>query len=219
VSASRLRPALVAALILGYALLEHYSNRAAAPRPLGALLAIGPPLLALALLARRARYAQLLLPLVLLAALALLWWLWPHLERHFARLYLLQQCSIYLSLALAFGYSLLPGHTPLCTRWATMVHGSLDRAALRYTRSVTGAWTLFFLGIVLTSSALFLAAPRLVWSAFSNFAVLPLAALMFGLEQRARRRQLPAMKHVGAAETLRIYLTDRRSRSALGRPS
>lgn len=208
-NARRRRPFLIAALVLAYALLEHYSNRASAPRLLGALLAIGPPMLAIALVVSRGPKAWLLVPVSVLAMLALLLPLWPILEHYFARLYLLQQCGIYLSLALTFGFSLLPGRMPLCTRWAYQAHGGLSAEALRYTRAVTAAWTLFFVAIVTLSFTLYVAAPRLVWSAFSNFVVLPLIVIMFALEQLVRRRQLPSMVHVGVADTLRLFLADR----------
>jgi uncharacterized membrane protein len=209
VSARHSRPLLIAALVLGYALLEHYSNRASAPRLLGALLAIGPPMLAIVLAVSRSPKARLLVPASLLSMLALLLPLWPVLEQHFARVYLLQQCGIYLSLAVAFGVSLLPGRTPLCTRWAHQAHGGLSAEALRYTRAVTAAWTLFFVAIVTLSFTLYFAVPRLVWSAFSNFVVLPLIGVMFALEQLVRRRRLPAMVHIGVADTMRLFLADR----------
>ena len=208
-SARRSRPFLIATLVLGYALLEHYSNGPSAPRLLGALLAVAPPMLAVALAVSRGPKARLFVPASLLGMLALLLPLWPVLERHFTRVYLLQQCGIYLSLAVAFGVSLLPGRVPLCTRWAHQAHGGLSAEALRYTRAVTAAWTLFFMAIVALSATLYAAAPRLVWSAFSNFVVLPLIAVMFALEQLVRRRQLPSMVHIGVVDTLRLFLNDR----------
>jgi uncharacterized membrane protein len=209
VNAGRLQVLLIAAGILGCALLEYYSNRASAPRSLGAALAVAPLLLALGLLAQRLPYARLLLPLLMLAAVAALLGLWPRLEQHFTDLYLLQQCGIYLSLAIGFGRSLLPGRTPLCTRWARQIHGTLSEEAVRYTRGVTVAWTAFFLLVLAVSGVLYATASRMVWSAFADFAVLPLAALLFAAEYRLRHYRLPAMSHASLAEMLRAYLADR----------
>jgi len=210
VNAQRLRQLLIAASILGYALLEHYSNGTVAPKDLGATLAVLPPLAAVLLMARRARWPWLALPLVLIAAATVLLRYWRDIQQDFGLIYLLQQCGVYLMLAAAFGRSLLPGQVPLCNRWATMLHGALPAPAVRYTRAVTAAWTAFFAAIVLLSAALYATAPRSIWSLFSNFLILPLAALMFAGEYALRRRRLPMMRRISLGDTMRVYLADTR---------
>jgi uncharacterized membrane protein len=74
---------------------------------------------------------------------------------------------------------LATGRVPLCTRWATVVHGPLAPAVTRYTRSVTAAWTLFFALMTTGLIALFLLAPFPAWSAFANFCGFPLIVAMF----------------------------------------
>ncbi len=208
-TAQRLRALVLAALILAYALLEHYTNVEAAPIGLGAALAVAPLLGALLLLAHRTRWPWLAPALATLAAAALLVPLWRQLEHNFSWVYLLQQCGTYLLLAATFGRSLLPGRVPLCSRWAAMIHGSLSAEHGRYTRAVTAAWTVFFALIVVLSATLYAAAPRTTWSLFSNFLVLPLAVLMFAGEYALRRRR-PSMPRASLAQTLRVYLADTR---------
>jgi uncharacterized membrane protein len=65
------------------------------------------------------------------------------------------------------------------------------------------AWTLFFAAVTATLLLLFLAAPLTVWSLFANFGAVTLVILMFLVENRVRRRLLPAMAHVGVIATIR----------------
>jgi len=210
VSARRLRQVVVALTLLTYAVLEQYSNSAGAPAALGAGLAVAPLLLALALVALQAPRPVPALSALLLAAAVVLPPLWRGIELHYARLYLLQQCGIYLTLAAIFGRTLLPGRVPLCTQWALRVHGQLEGRVQRYTRGVTLAWTLFFLGVVSGDLVLFATVARAIWSLFANFLVLPLAVLLFAVEYQLRRRRLPAMPRASLAQMLSAYLASPR---------
>jgi uncharacterized membrane protein len=208
-----LRQSLIAASILGYALLAHYSNAANAA-VLGVTLATAPPLLALLLLARRARWPWLVLPATVLLAGALLRIAWPLLEHNFPLMYLLQQCAAYLMMAAGFARSLMPRQVPLCTQWAGMLHGPLPAPVQRYTRAVTAAWSVFFVAIGLSSALLYLLAPLRVWSLFSNFLTLPLAILMFAGEYALRRRLVPSMRRSSLADSARAYFAARRHGAA-----
>lgn len=209
-SARRLRQVLIILTLLAYALLEQYSTGRHAPRALGALLAITPLLVALGLLASRTPRPAWALAMLLLLGVLLLPPLWPRLEQHYAQLYLLQQCGVYLMLAAVFGRTLLPGCTPLCTQWALRVHGSIDERVRRYTRSLTLVWTLFFVVLVIMSVALFALVAHSTWSLFGNFVTLPLAALLFAVEYRLRRRWLPFMPQASLAQMLTAYAADPR---------
>jgi uncharacterized membrane protein len=208
-----LRHGLVAASILIYALAEHYANTTPGAAPLGAGLAIAPLLIAWLLLARRTPWPRISISLASLLAGAILVETWSRIEQNFPLMFMLQESGVYLILALGFGRSLLSGQTPLCTRWATMVHGPLSEPVERYTRSVTLAWTLFFVAISLTSVLLYAAAPLRVWSIFSNFMTLPLAALMFAIEYEVRRHRLPWMQRASLADTARAYFATTRRRA------
>jgi uncharacterized membrane protein len=208
-----LRHGLVAASILSYALLEHYANTTPGAAALGAGLAIGPLLIAALVLARRTPWPRIGVALASLLAGAVLLESWSRIEQSFPLMFMLQESGVYLILAVGFGRSLLSGQTPLCTRWATLVHGPLCELAERYTRSVTLAWTVFFVAISLTSVLLYAFAPLRIWSIFSNFLTLPLAALMFAIEYELRRHRLPWMQRASLADTARAYFATTRGRA------
>lgn len=202
-TARRWRQLLGGVLLLSYALLVHYSNLGRTPPLLGALLALAPLLLLLASGLRRAHWSTV--ALVLTAGALLLWGAWGALERHFDWIYLGQQCALYAALALAFGRSLRPGQTPLCTRWATRLRGPLNPEALRYTRAVTRLWTAFFTLVVAATLLLYGLAARSVWSLFVNLLILPAALLLFVAEFLWRRRSLPDTQHASLRDMTRLF--------------
>jgi uncharacterized membrane protein len=199
--------------LLSYAVLSHISNSVAQAKSLGVVLAVAPALIGCILLLWRTPYRVAALAagglIVLLVAL-----IWPLLQRHFAWLFLLQQCSIYGVLAALFGRSLAAPHTPLCTQWADALHGPLTPELQRYTRQVTTAWTLFFVCIAAVLLLLFWLAPLKIWSAFDNFCTLPLVALMFLAEHWVRRRRLPQLPPMSLSATVSAYLQWSRNRAA-----
>jgi len=195
----------VAALAAAYAILAHVSNSNPGASALGVVLAVGP-LVAFALtLTWRSGYR---LPAILIGTLAGLaaYRYWPMLAQHFPWLYLLEQAGAYGLLGLSFGGSLAADRVPLCTRWATVVHGPLAPAVARYTRSVTVAWTLFFTLMTTTLIALFLIAPLPVWSVFANFCGFPLVVAMLIGEYLVRGRALPDMQHASILAGVRTFL-------------
>jgi uncharacterized membrane protein len=202
-----LQIAAASALLAAYTGLSHYSNTHGR-RPLGAILALTPPLvLGLSLLWRSTR-PWIAGPLTVAAAL-LLYDCWPLLEKKFSMVYLLQECGMYGLLAFGFGRSLRPENTALCTRLADRLHGPLTPRELRYTRQVTAAWAIFFAALTLTILALYLCGPLAVWSMFVNFIALPLVALMFVVEYAVRRRTLPETDRRGILATVRVFLSSR----------
>jgi uncharacterized membrane protein len=200
------RAFLAAALLLLYGLAEHYCNSNRALGALGVNLAVAPLVLAAWFAAARA--PRPLLATALLAALlsALLVHFWGQIERNYSLMYLLQQLGAYLVLAVAFGRSLLPGRTALCTRWADLLHGPLPPAVQRYSRNVTVAWTVFFLAMAGLNLLLFTAAPRQIWSGFANFVSPALALLLFFGEYTLRHYVLPPRHRVSLAAMVRAYL-------------
>ncbi|HWW19934.1 MAG TPA: hypothetical protein VNZ06_03940 [Steroidobacteraceae bacterium] len=200
-----LRHGLVAASILTYALLQHYANTTPGAAALGAGLAITPLLITWLLLARRTPWPRIGVLLASLLAAALLAESWSRIEHSFPLMFMLQEAGVYLILAFGFGRSLMSGQTPLCTHWATRIHGPLSEPVERYTRAVTLAWTVFFVAISLTSVLLYAFAALRVWSIFSNFLTLPLVALMFAIEYEVRRHRLPWMQRASLADTARAY--------------
>ena len=67
------------------------------------------------------------------------------------KLYLAQHVVVHLCLALWFGASLRPGHTPFISSLAARVHRHLTVPMQAYTRKVTLAWTIYFVLMVLVS--------------------------------------------------------------------
>jgi uncharacterized membrane protein len=142
------------------------------------------------------------------AAALLLQHYWPLFTENFSIVYLIQQCGFYAIMAFTFGRSLFKGRVPLCTQLADKVHGPLSALELRYTRSVTVAWVIFFLLNMAVTCVLFEFAPLRVWSLFVNFLSLPLILLMFVAEYAVRRRVLPKVQRNGLIATLRVYFAN-----------
>jgi len=187
---------------LAYAVLAHLTNAAPGHETLGAVLALAPIALAAVAFAWRSRHRALALAgCGLLAGVAVL--RFDELESHFAWLYLVQQAGAYVLLAIGFGRTLGAGRVPLCSRFASMVHGVLPPDVARYTRRVTVAWTVFFVAIAALLVVLYAAAPLPVWSAFANFGCALLIALMFAVEYVIRRRALPTLSHRGFLASMR----------------
>ena len=196
------RVSAIALVVIAYAVLAHFSNAVAGNEGLGAFLAIAPLWLAALVLAWRCSQRRLgLLACGLAAVLAYAGW--DELKSHFAWLYLIQQAGAYGLLGISFGRSLGQDRVPLCTRFATLVHGPLSTSVMRYTRSVTVAWTVFFAAMSGALLLLYVAAPLAVWSAFANFCAAPLVALMFIGEYLVRHRVLPDMHHASVLDTIR----------------
>ena len=203
----RLQIAAVLLFLIAYSALSHYSNLNPQAHDLRTLLALAPMLtLGLLLLWR---WSGALAALAAAAATAfLLTSFWPLFADNFPIVYLIQQVGFYSIMAFTFGRSLRKGSVPLCTELADRVHGPLSALELRYTRSVTLAWTVFFLLNVAVSCLLFEFAPLRVRSVFANFCSLPLILLMFVAEYAVRRRVLPQVQGSGLLATLRVYFAD-----------
>lgn len=134
-----------------------------------------------------------------------LWWGWSALERHFSDLFFLEHAGVNLLLAIAFGRTLAAGHEPLCTRFATLLHGPLPADVERYTRRVTAAWTAFFLALFTASSVLYLGRFLPAWSLLANILSPMLVAAMFVIEYAVRLRALPHWERAGILSGIRAF--------------
>jgi uncharacterized membrane protein len=194
----------IAALVIGYSLLAHYTNESAHSGSLGALVAIAPVVLIALALAWRSPRRFIMLGVLALLGIAL-WAGWPALENHFGLVYWLQHVGMQLILFMTFGRTLIAGRQPLCTRFAEAVHAPLTPRHEIYARQVTVAWTLFFAAMAVASTLLFFLAPLATWSVFANFLTLPLVALMFIGEYWVRRWVLPEMRHMHILDAVRAF--------------
>ncbi|WP_216644666.1 hypothetical protein [Candidatus Thiodictyon syntrophicum] len=201
------RRGAIAIGVFAYPVLAHYSTATSAANSfpaLGLTVALAPVLVIAVWLAWRSprRFAMLVL---CATAGCLLWFYRDTLEQHFGWVYFSQHAGIYVLLGAAFGLSLGRGQAPLCTRFAQALRGSLSPEVARYTRQVTLAWTLLFLGISLVSTLLFLFSGIAVWSVFANFLSPLLIALMFVVEHLVRRRRLPDLEQHGIMDSILAF--------------
>lgn len=183
------RNVAIGAGLVVYAVFAHVSISVPGNEALGAILAAGPLLLASVGLAGRTYYR---VPALIACGLiiALVYFHWDELENHFTWLYLAEEAGTFGLLGASFGRTLAKGRVPMCTRFATLIEGSLSPTVVQYTRAVTLAWTLFFAAMTLALVIIFVMAPLPVWSVFAYFCTVPLVALMFVGEYLVRRRML-----------------------------
>lgn len=148
---------------------------------------------------------------------AVLVWAWPLMRTHVSWLYYLQHLGIHLILAAVFGRTLVGSGDALITQLARRVHREpLSALNVHYTRQVTRAWTLYFLGMAVVSSLLFAFGPLPVWSAFANLMTAPMVTLMFLGEYFCRVRVLPANERPGLMEAIRAW---REHQTSIDEPS
>lgn len=200
---------------IGLSVLEHLAAAAATPSLFGALVAIAPLSCLACILAWRSPRRPLMLSLCL-AAFVAMYLMSDWLLAHYEWVFLLQHAGIYALLSFAFGRTLLPGHTPMVTGLARMVHDTMTPALDRYTRSVTWAWTIYFGATCALSLLLFCIAPIAVWSTFAYLLSPALLVLMFAAEYAVRFLVLPATDRAGPLEAIQAYR--RRAASGAHRP-
>ena len=189
---------------VGYAVLAHQAASAPSPGLFEASVFIVPLMAFAAVLAWRSPRRGLWLTLWLAGGFAL-FLLRDRLAAGTQWVLLLQHVGIHLMLCLGFGRTLAPGATPLISRLAAMVHGTLSPLLVRYTRAVTWAWVVYF-GLTATVSVLLFAlAPAAVWSAFVNLLSLPLLAAMFAGEYLVRLLVVPRSERSGFLQAVTAY--------------
>ena len=196
--------ALGIALSAAFAVLAHAALVEGVSPAVGAALSTLPLVLLVLWFARRTRHRAAIVIAALAVGLAL-WLGWGRLERHFPDLLFVEHAASNLFLAVLFGRTLAGGREPLITTFARLVHGSLPPEVLRYTRSVTIAWTLFFAALFTASCALYLTGERAAWSVLANFATPIGVGAMFAIEYAVRHRVLPHWERVGILGGVRAF--------------
>ena len=199
-----LQVALLVLVSVSFAVLAHVAILEGLSPTLGALLCLAPASLFIAWAVSRTRHRALAGAAIVIAVIALALG-WPHLERNFQAVFFVQHVAINLALAAVFGRTLFGGRVPLVTHFARMVHGELPPEVLRYTRQVTVAWTVLFLGILAASCVLYLGGWLAAWSFLANFLNPALLAAMFVLEYLVRHRVLPDWERVGVLGGIRAF--------------
>ena len=191
------------AVLVGYQILLHWAVSRHTGGGLGALFAILPLAAALAWFLGRSWRGRLGLTALALAIGGLIAWRGD--SANPAWVYLLPHVGVYLFLLWLFGRTLMPGRETLVTRLARRVHGTLPDEIERYTRQVTGAWSLFFAGMALASLSLFILAPLAVWSVFANLLNLPLVLAMFLAEYLYRILRYPNFSHASIRSSIQAF--------------
>jgi uncharacterized membrane protein len=188
--------ALVVAACAAAAFLAHRAmSQATAPGP-GMLVAVLPLAVVAAIVARRMRRSAAVLFVAAIAGLAA-WLGWGGFERHFRDLFFLEHAGMMLALAVLFGRTLWPRTEPLCTRFARLVHGTLDPRTEVYTRWLTVAWFAFFAAIFAASCALYATHQLEAWSLLASVLTPLLVALVFVVEYAVRCYALPPESRAG----------------------
>lgn len=203
--------AIAAATVL-YSVFAHHLTASGDRSELAYVFALGS-LYAVALCVAFGSPYRRAIILVASAAVLLGWWYRDANVWDPTWIYLFQHVGANVGLGLLFGLTLRSPRGSLITRLATIVHGELPPAAVRYTRQVTLAWTLFFATMATTSVLLFALAPADWWSIFVNFMSMPLVVLMFVLEYAVRRCVVSDLTHKGILESVRAYSRMRRGDS------
>ena len=111
---------------------------------------------------------------------------------------------LYGGLLLLFGLTLRPGRVPLVTRIAARVNARLTPGMIRYTRSVTRAWCLFFAGQIGMSVVLAWLAPG-AWTWFVTGLHAPLNLVMAAAEYALRCWRFRGEPHSRIADMVRAF--------------
>ncbi|MCG7965215.1 MAG: hypothetical protein JAY63_01350 [Candidatus Thiodiazotropha taylori] len=111
------------------------------------------------------------------------------------------------SLFTLFTMTLLPGQTPLITRFAELLHKDereLNDYERLYTRRVTQFWSGMFAFLTVESAYLAYFTDTETWSLFTNFVnyLIVIAGLL--IEYRIRERKLPHLEHPGFWNFVRL---------------
>lgn len=193
-----------AAALTGIALLSYALMAYAPDRPWTVAALFGPLLLALAVGGWVRRHVPTLVGCAALALL-LVWLVLRGGGVDVNRLYVLQHAAIHASLAWTFAMTLRPGSTPLITLMAERIHEVFTPAMRDYTRWLTRAWVLFFLGMIVVSLAIYAFAPWPWWSFFCNV-LTPVASVGFFVgEYIVRYRRHPEFERATLAQAVKAY--------------
>ena len=114
----------MAAVIVGYAVLSHYSNTAADGKGLGAGLSIAPILLIGAVMLWRWSHPLLASSIVALVGIVLVHY-WQFVTKYYEWADVVQQCGAYGLVSVSFARSLLGSRVPLCTQLTSKLYGPL----------------------------------------------------------------------------------------------
>jgi len=210
IGSSRARWAAVAVAALAYAAASHALMTRAQDSAWSLAVILGPVLVLTTAWAWKAghRIGAVALALALAGVLAVVLLGLPGAGGHGIPprwLYLAQHAGVHLALAAWFGATLRPGVDPLVTAMARRVHDVFTPAMEQYSRHVTLAWTLYFVGMAVTSLALFVAGDFDHWSLLANIVTPVLTVAFFVGEYLFRYWLHPEFERVSLQQALKAY--------------
>lgn len=106
-------------------------------------------------------------------------------------IYLINFIAIYSILFKEFAGSLGQNETPLCTRFAMLVHETISIQVAKYTRVLTYIWAAFFGLQIPIWLTLFFTLPTELWSELISLVPPILMLCLFAMDITARRLVLP----------------------------
>lgn len=109
-----------------------------------------------------------------------------------------------LTLMALFGATLRSGSEPLISRFARFERGTLEPDLLRYSRSLTWLWTMFFLVMAAVSIVLAAASWTAAWTWFTAVGNWVCVGALFGGEYLYRRMHFSHYTHATPLQLLRI---------------
>ena len=191
-------------IFVGYQIVTYRGISSPHPGKLVLASAFAPIIIVFFLISWNTRYR--IIGLVSIIAGCIVLWHYQTILVHYLNwTYLIQRSGIFALLATAFGVTLLPGHTPLISRVADLVHGPLSKQVAVYTRHVTMAWTLFFAIMTGLPPIIFIFAPQHLLFLLTNIITMMLVASMLFAEYIVRCRIIPIGERSGMMEGLRAY--------------
>ena len=198
------RAIMLVAVLVGYQLLTYLDVTEKHPNLYTVMSACLPALVALSVLLWNQRFRLLWCFSLFISGMAV-WRYHSSLVHCLGWICVLQRSTIFVILAVIFGYTLRPGKTPLISRIAETIHGPLNTRLMLYTRKVTLAWSLFFATLSGLLLLLFLLMGQQIWALFSGAVSTVLIASMFMVEYAVRCRCIPAGERSGIMEGVRAY--------------
>jgi uncharacterized membrane protein len=170
------------------------------------LALFGPVLAVLTAAGLKQRHAPTLAGCVALALLLVVVWRRGGVDIN--RLYVLQHAVMHLLLAGTFAVTLRPGHKALITAMAETVHPeALPHGVQVYTRQLTVAWMLFFLGMIGLSLLIYATLPWTWWSFFCTVLTPAAAGAAFVGEYAYRRWAHPEFERVSMQRAVQAWRT------------
>jgi uncharacterized membrane protein len=177
------------------------------------LALFGPVLVALTAAGLQQRHLPSLAGCAALAVLLVVVWRRGGVDVN--RLYVLQHAVMHALLAGTFAVTLRPGRKALITAMAERVHpDALPPDVQAYTRRLTVAWMLFFVGMIGVSLVVYAAAPWAWWSFFCTVLTPVAAGAFFVGEYLWRRWAHPDFERVSMQRAVQAWRT-RSSREAV----